>query len=321
MTDTQEFRAQGGALAADHGGAFDQQTVGLIIPDLNHFYCTFAMVMTEGCFLERLQVVVAVSNDDSVNESRQVAALIRAGVAGVVVTPSAAPMREAFEALRTLPVVQVGRDHVDLEADYVGLDEISGMRTAVGHLISLGHRRIAFVGPATSGSVSADRFDGFRQALCEAGIAVGEALLVRRPNRSSFGREAVAALLEMDQGPTALVIASSRLTVGALDALRAAAIEPPNRISLVAYGDPDWYRLWGPGLTTVNLPAREIAATTTSMLLQRIRERATVKAGSFVPQRVPFAPHLIVRGTTGLCDDRAKPSSRAPSRRRHGNRA
>lgn len=113
-------------------------------------------------------------------------------------------------------------------------------------------------------------------------------LLARRPKR----------LLRRKSRPTALVIASPQLTVGALEAIRKTALTLPRGVSLLSYGDATWFRFWKPGITAVALvPARDAATTCGSLLFRRMRaDKAEVEDSRSA--RVALGTHLVVRGST-----------------------
>ncbi len=274
--------------------------VGLIVPDVqNDFYATVAKVMAESCAAESLQLVLALSEDDPDLEYRHALALREALAAGVVITASAAPRRATLALLRDSPTVQLVRDHPGVEGDWVGIDDHEGTFAAASHLIELGHKRLAFVGAPEELSTGAARLAGFRDALANGGLSAASAPVELGPPRPGFGVEAVARLLALRPRPTGLVTASSQLTIGALDAVRAAGLALPGDLSMVGLSDPDWFRLWGPGITTVGLPVHEIATTAASLLFRRIREQDVSQGGEELrPTRAQLSPYLIVRGTT-----------------------
>jgi DNA-binding LacI/PurR family transcriptional regulator len=65
----------------------------------------------------------------------------------------------------------------------------------------------------------------------------------------------------------------------------------------VGYGDPVWFKLLGPGLTTVGLPVQEMGRHATGLLLSRFEQGAPPQAPR-TAQVVRFPPALVVRGST-----------------------
>ena len=69
----------------------------------------------------------------------------------------------------TLPVVVIGWEVDDPDVDVVRTSDDEGMRAAVGHLVELGHRRIAHV-DGGSRTVSTARRRGYLAAMGEHGL-------------------------------------------------------------------------------------------------------------------------------------------------------
>lgn len=272
--------------------------IGLIVPDVeNPFYSAAAKVMAESCAAEGFQLLLAVSEDDPEQEQQHVQALREARAAGVAVALTANPRRQTLTLLRQIPVVQFVRRNPAMPSDAVGIDDTEGTRLATSHLLDLGHRHIAFVGGLEELSTGAARVGGYRQALRDAKVKADPALVKFGRPRPEFGREALLELLHGRIRPTAVVLGSSQLTLGALDAISATGISIPSGLSLVGYGDPEWFRLWKPSITTIGLPLKDISATAASLLFRRIRE-AGAEPAERTGLHAPFLPNLIIRGST-----------------------
>jgi LacI family transcriptional regulator len=272
--------------------------IGLIVPDVeNPFYSAAAKVMAESCAAEGFQLLLAVSEDDPFQEQNHVQALREARAAGVAIALTANPRRQTIALLRQVPTVQLVRRDSALPCDAVGIDDRAGTRLSTQHLLDLGHRRIAFIGVLQELSTGSARVAGYRAALREAKVKLDPALEKFGRPRPDFGHQALAELLALSDRPTAVVLGSSQFTLGALDAMGAAEVSMPIDLSLVGYGDPDWFRLWRPAITTIGLPLKDIAATAASLLFRRIRE-PSVDAISRSALHAPFLPTLIVRGSS-----------------------
>lgn len=276
--------------------------VGLIIPDIrNDFYATLARVIAQTCAAQSLQLVLAVSEDDPEREYRHALALREAHAGGIIIVPSAAVERRTRALLNAFPTVQVVRTSSLLRGQSVEIDDVVGTRLAARHLFELGHRRLAFIGGPAALSTGSTRLAGFREAVAEAGLALEDMVVELGPPRGDFAHAATARILAAS-GPgatvTGIVVGGAELFVGTLGALRDAQLRIPDDLSLVGYGDPEWFRLSSPPITTVGLPVEELATTTAALLFQMMqptdapatRRRATV--------RVLVEPWLIVRGTT-----------------------
>jgi LacI family transcriptional regulator len=108
-------------------------------------------------------------------------------------------------------------------------------------------------------------------------------------------REITDRLLADPQRPTALIATSNELVVGVLQAFAARGVRVPADMSLVGFGNPDWFGLLQPALTTVALPIADMAMVAVRLLLRRVQSIA----GPGIPAAISrYQAHLIVRQST-----------------------
>jgi LacI family transcriptional regulator len=178
---------------------------------------------------------------------------------------------------------------------FVDVDNARGARSAVEHLVSLGHKRIACItnGPIRYvGSESDDRLRGYREALVGHHIPVDNDLIRFGDFDERSGYEATRSLLAEPDTPTAVFVASDEVALGALEAARTADVRVPDQLAVVGFDDLPSSRLISPSLTTVRVPARDLGAAAARMLLERI-ELGTRPSSIFLDTE------LIVRESSG----------------------
>lgn len=212
-----------------------------------------------------------------------------------VLVLSLTPTAEEQQSLDRLdrPVAVVGAQVPGWAS--VRIDDVETARTAVQHLVDLGHQRIAYVGGALEDQLDfvapQDRLTGYREALAEAGLS-------RRPDwevASDFtvrgGLAATRLLLETRPRPTAIFAASDEMAIGCVHAIREAGLRVPQDISVVGIDDHEMAEFFE--LTTVAQPVHEQGRLAAQLLLEAIRgDRDAEPAAVTVPTR------LVVRGTT-----------------------
>jgi DNA-binding LacI/PurR family transcriptional regulator len=272
--------------------------VGLIIPDIqNDFYSTVAKAISECCDGFGFQLMLSITDDDPDVELRQVRGLMSARAAGVVIIPTPAPRRETLALLKRLSHVQLIRKCHKLDSAWFGIDDVAAGRDAARHLIGLGHRRIGYIGGSTEISTGAERLAGFRQALLEAGVSADDAPVETGGCDADYGRAAVERMLTRARRPTAIITGGARITVGVLEGLNAHRIVIPGDMSFIGFSDAPSFAWYGPGLTTIGLPAREIALACSSFLLRRAGQPRASDAHA-PPYQATHQPFLIRRGST-----------------------
>ena len=180
----------------------------------------------------------------------------------------------------------------DVAAPSVDIDNRAAARTAVEHLIGLGHRRIGCITNAPLAyTAAADRVAGYRDAIEAAEIGFDATLVVEGAFDAASGRAAMASLLAVTDRVTAVFVASDIVAFGALRALREAGRSVPTDVSVVGFDDIPLARHFDPPLTTIRLPANALGAAAGRALVDRLAGRPT-------SERTLLPTDLIVRDST-----------------------
>lgn len=247
-------------------------TIGLIVPDMtNPFYTTLAHGVETAARKAGVTMILANSDEHDAEEQRLARMLIGKQVDGLLVTPA----RTGAEVMRLsrqrgVDLVFVARQPKDAgRCDVVRADAEGGGYALGQHLVSLGHVHTAVLaGPAAAVTGPADRVDGFRRALVNAGNPAPD--LYRRPVYTVEAGAAMAAeAMRACPPPTALFAASNFMAMGALQALEAMGLHVPDDVSIVGFDDFPAAWLAFPFMTAVQQPAFELGYEAFGMLLDR----------------------------------------------------
>jgi len=271
-------------------------TVGLVVGDIeNPFFAAAARGLADVMDAHGYTVLLANADEDAGRERRAVDALRARQVDGMVVVPAPGASPEHLTELVTagVPLVLLDRAVVGVAADSVLVRNVAGARAAVAHLAGLGHRRIGVVSDSPDITSSAERIQGYRQALRAAGIAPEPGLIsIGGPTRDD-GEAAALRLLDRPDRPTAVFTANNFMTVGALRAARSLALRIPEDVALVGFDDLDWTTLVQPPVTVVRQPVADLGRVAGERLLRRLDGDAGP------PKRIRLDANLIVRGSCG----------------------
>src|SRR4051794_22096394 len=169
----------------------------------------------------------------------------------------------------------------------IDYDHVGGVRRAVEHLASLGHRRIAYVGVTERMTTEEQRFRGYRMGLDNSGLEFDAALLVRSDNAPEEAALAAAAFRPQHPEVTAYVCQTDMIAIGVGRALRAAGVAVPADASIVGFDDTPLVADLTPSLTTVHAPFREVG---------ELAGRIAIGEPCEGPVMLPV--ELIVRGST-----------------------
>jgi DNA-binding LacI/PurR family transcriptional regulator len=173
----------------------------------------------------------------------------------------------------------------------VGSDNIRGAAKAVGHLLRLGRRRIAFIGDIEGPEIN-QRYQGYVNALRESEIEVDPVLVSPAHFELESAEAAVEALLSRGTKVDAMFCASDLIAVGAIRSIRRTGRSVPEDISVVGYDNIKIARYSSPPLTTVSQDMHKAGRLMVSKLLNSDGTR------SINSERLPT--ELIVRESCGL---------------------
>lgn len=177
----------------------------------------------------------------------------------------------------------------------VDVDNRGAAREAVGHLLSLGHRRIAFItnAPLTSYTATEERLLGYRDALASASMPFDENLVRYGAYTPDSGYSCMVSLLDKSRPlPSAVFAASDVVAFGAMAAIQQRGLKAPDDISVVGFDDVPMARFVNPPLTTVHLPVAEQGRKAAELLLDLILQRA--QPG----RRIVLDTELVVRNSS-----------------------
>ena len=148
----------------------------------------------------------------------------------------------------------------------VGIDERAGGHAVGKHLTSLGHRRLAFVKGPPEHRSAAHRYDGFLDALREAGIEE-EPWTTTGDFTFKSGAEAIERLLQSGRRVTAIACANDDMAAGVMLALHRAGLDIPSAISVTGFDDTPMSEIVWPPLTTIRQPIKDLSERAVHLLV------------------------------------------------------
>jgi LacI family transcriptional regulator len=192
-----------------------------------------------------------------------------------------------------LPLVVLDPLHLPhSDVNSVGSTNFTGGLAATQHLLSLGHRRVAYVGgPAIAGCNQA-RMHGYRAAM-EAKKAPVPRNYVRHGEFTyQTGQLGAAALLDLAEPPTAVFTGNDEIALGVIEAARTRGLRIPEDLSVVGFDDTLLAQMASPPLTTVRQPLREMGGVALRTAL-RLANGEKVES-----HHIELATELVVRDST-----------------------
>lgn len=177
-----------------------------------------------------------------------------------------------------------------LDLPVVMFDRAEAARTAVNHLIELGHERIAFV------AIDDQRLTGHKQALLEHNLAYDERLIgflepAAAPVQSAY--DVITRMIESGVEFTGIFAATDEAAIGAIAAVKDHGLRVPEDVAVVSIDNIEMASMVRPALTTVDIPKRMLAR----FALQSLQTQRDFPDQSQVTMVLPTK--LIVRDSCG----------------------
>lgn len=188
-----------------------------------------------------------------------------------------------------LPVVMIDDQESPSAIPWVGTDNRQGAYHAVRHLIGLGHRRIAHIRGLYA--CSEERYQGYCDALREAGIPLDPSLVEQGDFDVEGGKSCALRLLSLAERPDAIFAGNDQMAIGVLAAAETHGLQVPDDLAVMGFDDIPFSSHLRPALTTVRQPLFEMGQQAVELLLSLIEPSA-----SFSPHAIPAPgqdPELI----------------------------
>ena len=281
-------------------------TVGVMVFDMTDPYCTLVLRGIENSLYQSsyLPILTDVHNERSRFERYLEMLLDRRVEALVVLANWLFVNIDVLADLEksSIPTVMIGREPQTDSVSSVIVDNELGAQTALEHLYSLGHRRIAFIrGPKTLAD-SAPRWKGIRNFAKSSGLELDSRLIVDLPESSdpisSFeaGYKLTEELVKQKHPFTALVAFDDMTAFGAIRALSKSGLRVPEHCSVIGFDDVAASSLYTPALTTVRQPMEAMGTLAVSIVLEGIN--AVLEKREVPAVHRKLAPELAVREST-----------------------
>jgi len=204
--------------------------------------------------------------------------------------------RPAIDAEATQAVVTVDSNYRayiqnGLRFDHVGIEMRFAMYQIIDHLVRLGRRRFAYLGPAVEAD---ERTEAVHQGLARHGLSIapGCAPATRWTTPDAY-TVAVDLLSCQAADIDALICASDEIAVGAMRAAKELGMRLPDDLAITGFNDEPFARDMDPALTTIRVPKELMGELAAQRLIQRVGSPDL----SPIIQLVPTS--LIVRASCG----------------------
>lgn len=274
----------------------ETRTVGLVLTDVMNPVLTQTAQAVELALAERgYGTLFATSNNTFAEEAKVVDMFRSRQVDGILIYPARHHELEHLRPLRraNFPIVLLIADP-DVGLDGVSVNDRSGGLQATRYLIGRGHKRIGFL-DASSRNGNFEKFEGYQQALADAGITFDPALVIEtNGDYSRHGYFALDTLMGGRAAPTAIIGDNDSIALGALRWCHKHNVRVPQDLAVMGFDNIPYSEFASPPLSTVNYDVGAVSRMAVDRLMRLIG------SGDHLPEpRVSMIdPELIIRGST-----------------------
>jgi DNA-binding LacI/PurR family transcriptional regulator len=277
-------------------------TIGVVVPEISEGYAALVMSGIEDHLLQEGYFYFVVSHRHRNELIEEYPLLLQQrAVEGLIVVDTA--LSEAMD----VPSVAVSGHRDVAGVTNIVLNHAKAACVALQHLVSLGHKKMAFIKGQAFSSDTEVRWEAVQEAAQKFGVQIKEQLTGQLEGESSsplLGYQVTQKLLGCGEPFTALFSFNDISAIGAIQALREAGRRVPEDVSVVGFDDIQSAAFQNPALTTVRQPLREMGMIAAETLLRRI----TAPAKTPYPKEIVVEPELIVRASTACPPKSAEPA-------------
>ncbi len=271
------------------------QVLGLVMPgststfSQNPFFPTVLRGLSEGAHKEQYALQMSTGQTEA-EIYEGIVQMVQGGrVDGIVLLYSRVEDRVMnYLRERDFPFVMIGKPYKYAEEiTHVDNDNFRATKEVTEHLLNLGHTCIGFIGGDLNLVVTVERLLGYEKALGEAGLELHDDYIIHEEFLREGGREAINELMQLDEPPTALVVADDLMALGVLNTLDEMGITVPDDISIVSFNNVLLAEMSRPPLTSVDINIFKLGNEAAKNLIQKIKD-------PLEPVKRIIVPHCIV---------------------------
>ena len=210
-------------------------------------------------------------NDEEI-EAANVKYLISKKVDGIIVIPVASKGDFLLPAKNAgIPIVLLDRSLTDAQYDCVRIDNRKSANYAMKELLNKNHKKIAVIASEKE-YTGRERYNGFMDAMRDAGLDVPKEYQVRGTHSIASGYNGMKQLLALKDKPTAVFMSNYEITLGATLAINELGYKSPDDISLVGFDDQIIFHILKPQVYMIEQPLQEMGEKAVDMLMKRVTD-------------------------------------------------
>ncbi|EGS74190.1 substrate-binding domain-containing protein [Vibrio cholerae] len=270
------------------------KTIGMLVTtSTNPFFGEVVKGVERSCYHQGYNLILCNTEGDNQRMKASINTLLQKRVDGLLLMCSTleGERLDVFDRYPDIPIVVMDWGPILFASDKIQDNSLQGGYMAAKHLIECGHKEIGCITGPLIRHQAQMRYEGYKRALAEAGIAMNPDWIVESDFECEGGYQAFEKLYQRGKLPSALFVSNDMMAMGVIQAASQRGLRVPDELSLIGYDDVHIAKFMTPALTTIHQPKYRLGKAAVDTLLYRLENPDTTA------QVVQLEPTLVVRNS------------------------
>ncbi len=270
------------------------KTIGMLVTtSTNPFFGEVVKGVERSCYQQGYSLILCNTEGDHQRMHESINTLLQKRVDGLILMCATLEGEhfDIFEHYADIPVVVMDWGPMQFTSDKIQDNSLRGGYMAAKYLIDAGHSEIGCITGPLDRIQAEMRYNGYLQAMDEAGFSVEPSWVVEADFECEGGYNAFTQLHANGALPSALVVANDMMAMGVINAANELGIQIPEQLSIIGYDDIHIAKFMSPSLTTIHQPKYRLGQAAVETLLTRLDEPETA------PRIIELEPTLVERNS------------------------
>ncbi len=270
------------------------KTIGMLVTtSTNPFFGEVVKGVERSCYHQGYNLILCNTEGDNQRMKASINTLLQKRVDGLLLMCSTleGERLDVFDRYPDIPIVVMDWGPILFASDKIQDNSLQGGYMAAKHLIECGHKEIGCITGPLIRHQAQMRYEGYKRALAEAGIAINPDWIVESDFECEGGYQAFEKLYQRGKLPSALFVSNDMMAMGVIQAANQRGLLIPDDLSLIGYDDVHIAKFMTPALTTIHQPKYRLGKAAIDTLLYRLENPDTTA------QVVQLEPTLVVRNS------------------------
>lgn len=265
----------------------------VLLPNIsNPFYSEIVKGIEDVANRNGYNIMLCNTDSDIKREKKYIKMLKTRLADGAILMASEISCEELTELAKEVSMVQCCEYKEGIPVSHVSIDNEKAAYKATKHLISLGHRKIAFIGANNQFLSSNLREKGYLRALSDEGIEPNPDYLCYGDYSYKSGLRNMKKLLNLQERPTAVFCVSDVMAIGAIRLAMEENLKIPEDLAVCGFDNIHFSWMFTPSVTTIAQPMYDLGCTAMDALIRIIEGKSSEVIHYFLEYE------LIIRDST-----------------------